>query len=217
MKTKHQIINFLGAALLLFAGSPAYADSIDLSHDESIPNMIEDLNPFDPNIEEVLRYYDKIYEEETGLPSHIPDDTFIDKLFGFASCYRIECPVWAQVVKSTQTMYLYVNGSLRGSWPVSTGVAGYRTPNFDKHPDGRIYDRYTSRKYPGGDYNGLGNMPYAVFISGGFALHGTPRSNWPKLGRPASHGCIRMHSDNAYVFNRLVRSNGVRNVWITVQ
>jgi len=114
-------------------------------------------------------------------------------------------------------MYVYINGSLQASWSVSTGMPGYGTPDFDKHPDGRIYDRYTSTKYPGGDWNGLGNMPYAVFIRGGFALHGTPRSNWSKLGRPASHGCIRMHPDNAYWFNRLVRQHGVSNVWITVQ
>lgn len=216
MKTIHQITS-LAAALFFLASNPVNAQPVETMQDDKIPNMIEEINPFDPNVEEVLRYYDKIYEEETGKPSHLPDDTFIDNIIGLADCYRIECPVWAQVVKSSQRMYLYVNGSLRGSWAVSTGKAGYTTPNFDKHPDGRIYDRYTSTKFPGGDYNGLGNMPYAVFIAGGFALHGTPQSNWPRLGKPASHGCIRMLPDNAYLFNRLVRSNGIRNVWITVQ
>ncbi|MGE5086795.1 MAG: L,D-transpeptidase, partial [Bacillota bacterium] len=180
------------------------------------PNMIEDLNPSDPNIEQVLQEYDRIYEEETGKPAHI--NTVLDDIIGvFGGCSRNNCAVWAQVVKSSQRLYLYVNGSARGSWPVSTGMAGYTTPNFDRHPDGRIYDHYTSAKYPGGDYNGLGNMPYAVFITGGYALHGTPQSNWPKLGKPASHGCIRMHPDTAYMFNRLVRNYGVSNVWITVQ
>lgn len=202
--------------LLFLTSNPAYAQPSPYE-DERIPNMIEELNPFDPNIEETLKYYDEIYEEETGKPSHLEDYTIIDQLLGLASCYRSSCVVWAQVVKSSQRMYLYLNGSLYGSWLVSTGVPGYGTPNFDKHPDGRIYDRYTSGKYPGGDYRGLGNMPYAVFISGGFALHGTPQSNWPKLGRPASHGCIRMHPDNAYIFNRLVRQYGIGNVWITVQ
>ncbi|WP_374076014.1 L,D-transpeptidase [Bdellovibrio bacteriovorus] len=216
MKTK-QLITSLVAALFFLASPTINAETLETLQDDRIPNMIEELNPFAPNVEEVLRYYDQIYEEETGKSAHLPDDTFIADLIGLASCYRSDCAVWAQVVKSSQRMYLYVNGSLRGSWAVSTGMAGYRTPNFDRHPDGRIYDRYTSGKYPGGDYNGLGNMPYAVFITGGFALHGTPRGNWPRLGTPASHGCIRMHPDNAYLFNRLVRSNGIRNVWITVQ
>lgn len=207
----------LSVALLFGISNFAYADVYDdLQNDSSIPNMIEELDPFDPNIEEILRYYDKIYEEETGKSPFL-DDAFIDELIGFATCYRAECAVWAQVVKSTQRMYLYVNGSLRGSWLVSTGKAGFRTPSYDRHPNGRIYDRYTSTKYPGGDYKGLGNMPYAVFISGGIALHGTPQGNWSRLGTPASHGCIRMHPDNAYIFNRLVRQYGKLNVWITVQ
>lgn len=216
MKTKAQII--CSVLMLLFLNpSSGSSQSPTLQADENVPDMIEELNPFDPNVEEVLEYYDRIYEEETGIPSHLPDFISINDLLGLARCYRLECPVWAQVVKSSQRMYLYVHGKLQGSWLVSTGVRGYATPNFDKNPDGRIYDRYTSSKYPGGDYNGLGNMPYAVFISGGFALHGTPRGNWPKLGSPASHGCIRMHPDNAYLFNRLVRQNGISNVWITVQ
>lgn len=204
-------------SFFLLTTTPVNAQTSPATEDESIPNMIEDLNPFDPNIEETLRYYDKIYEEETGKPAHLENTNFLDDILGFATCVRSECNVWAQVVKSSQRMYLYVNGSLYGSWLVSTGMSGYSTPDFDKHPDGRIYDRYTSTKYPGGDWNGLGNMPYAVFISGGFALHGTPQGNWSKLGTRASHGCIRMLPDNAYVFNRLVRQYGVRNVWITVQ
>lgn len=215
MKTK---MLALGISLLLFFQSPlANAHSKPWADNGRIPNMIEDINPFDPNVEEVLEYYDRIYEEETGKPSHLEDDTFIDDLIGFAGCYRNGCTIWVQIVKSSQRMYLYQNGSLRNTWLVSTGMPGFTTPNFDRHPDGRVYDRYTSTKYPGGDYNGLGNMPYAVFITGGFAIHGTPRGNWSRLGRPASHGCIRLLPDNAYIFNRLVREYGKRNVWITVQ
>jgi len=59
-------------------------------------------------------------------------------------------------------------------------------------------------------------MPYAVFISGGYAIHGTTRGNWSRLGKPASHGCIRLHPDNGQIFNVLVRRNGISNVWITV-
>ncbi|MGZ3770382.1 MAG: L,D-transpeptidase [Bdellovibrio sp.] len=185
--------------------------------DDNSPNLIEELDPFDPNVDKVLESYDKIYEEETGKPAHLDDQEFINDIIGLSTCYRNNCALWAQVVKSTQHMYLYQNGSLRGSWLVSTGMPGHGTPDFDTHPDGRIYDRYTSDKFPGGDYNGLGNMPYAVFIRGGFAIHGTPRGNWSKLGTPASHGCIRTLPDNAYIFNRLVRQYGKANVWITVQ
>ncbi|MEK2689188.1 L,D-transpeptidase [Bdellovibrio sp. GT3] len=215
MKTSHHITCF-SLSLLLLVGNYAQAEESTYIDDDRIPNMLEDIDPFDPNVEQVLDHYDKIYEQETGKSAHI--NTVMDDILGpFAGCRRNACAVWAQVVKSSQRMYLYVNGSLRGSWKVSTGMKGYGTPNFDRHPNGRIYDRYTSSKYPEGDYNGLGNMPYAVFITGGYALHGTPRGNWPKLGTPASHGCIRMHPDNGYTFNRLVRSYGISRVWITVQ
>ena len=133
------------------------------------------------------------------------------------TCFRQECAVWARVVKSEQKLHLYVNGQLVNSWLVSTGAPGHGTPNFDTHPNGRIYDAYSSKKFPGGDYKGLGNMPYAVFISGGFAIHGTTAGNFPKLGKPASHGCIRVHPDNGKIFNRLVREHGIKNTWITVE
>lgn len=73
------------------------------------------------------------------------------------------------------------------------------------------------RPIPGGDYNGLGNMPYAVFVRGGYAIHGTVESNWPKLGTPASKGCMRLHPDNAFIFNRLIRSVGVADAWVSVE
>lgn len=171
----------------------------------------DDLDPYDPNVEEQLEKIDQDYEAATGKSPFLQsDETQPD-------CYRLQCAVYALVNKDEQKMYLYVNGVPSGEYLVSTGIAGHSTPNFDTHPDGRIYDAYTSHTFPGGDYNGLGNMPYAVFIQGGFAIHGTPKGNWPKLGKKASHGCIRTHPDNGKTFNRLVRQYGIRDVWITVQ
>ncbi|MEK6774895.1 MAG: L,D-transpeptidase [Bdellovibrionota bacterium] len=119
-------------------------------------------------------------------------------------------------MKSQQKMYLYINAELVNAFVVSTGK-NYPTPDFDTHPNGRIYDEYNSKIFPGGNYQGLGNMPYAVFIASGFAIHGTTEPNFKYLGQPASHGCIRLHPTNAYIFNRLVREYGIHNVWITVQ
>jgi hypothetical protein len=176
-------------------------------------NAMDELDPFDPNIEEKLEDIDAAYEKETGLSPYLWQLMAV----GGAGCERAKCAVWLRVVKSEQRAYLYLDGQLAQTWKTSTGIAGRSTPNFDTHPNGRIYDSYTSTKYPGGDYKGLGNMPYAVFISGGFAVHGTGQNNWKKLGQVASHGCIRIHPDNAFMFNRLVRAKGIYNVWITVQ
>lgn len=174
-------------------------------------SALDELDPYAADIDQQLKAMDEVYESTTGESAFIPSLNF----FG-TGCRREACAVYARVEKSEQRLYLYVNGSLEGVFATSTGVAGRGTPNFDQHPNGRVYDRYTSTKFPGGDYNGLGNMPYAVFISGGFAIHGTGKGNWSKLGRPASHGCIRIHPDNAFRFNRLVRQYGASNTWITV-
>jgi hypothetical protein len=174
----------------------------------------EEINPFDPNIENVLNEFDQMYFEETGELPFLPNFS----LFTFASkCYRQECPVYAYVSLSQQRMYLYLNGQQIGDYLVSTGAKGFSTPALDKRPNGRIYERYSSTKFPGGDYKGLGNMPYAVFISGGIAIHGTTKGNFKHLGKRASHGCVRVHPNNALVFNRLVRQYGVANSWVTIQ
>lgn len=211
-------------------------------------NIIEELNPFDPNIESTLLELDQQYIEQTGKSPYLDgasvglyestEDTLgLFENTGLESgCRRITCAVYANIKKSEQKMYLYVNGQLQavvngqlqpsstneGTWLVSTGLPGHETPTFDRHPNGRIYDQYSSRTYPGGQYidpqgRRMGNMPYAVFISGGFAMHGTPVGNYSKLGRKASHGCVRMHSENGLLFNRLVRQYGIDQTWIHIE
>ncbi len=216
-----RILIVIGMALSFTLQASSKNEELSASAAES-QNVMDELDPFDPNVEKILEEFDQIYEEETGLDSHIDEESFFGifkalKKKKVETCVRRECPVWVQVVKSTQTFYLYENGVLTATWKTSTGTPGRGTPNMDMHPNGRIYDRYTSTKFPGGNYMGLGNMPFAVFITGGFAIHGTAESNWKFLGRKASHGCIRIHPDNALYFNRLVRKVGVQWVWITVQ
>lgn len=207
---------FFVGLLTVASFSFAHAEEVQPVETEvSESNMMDELDPFDPNIEQKLEEMDRAYMSETGESPYLPNLGIMDNVPG-SGCYKLTCSVYIQVDKDRQKAYLYLNGRLEAEWLVSTGTSGHGTPDFDTHPNGRIYDRYTSTKYPGGDYNGLGNMPYAVFISGGFAIHGTGQGNWRKLGSRASHGCIRLHPDNAYKFNRLVRQHGVNDVWITV-
>ena len=132
------------------------------------------------------------------------------------NCYRNTCAVWVDIKKSEQRLNLYVKGENVFSWDVSTGMRGYTTPNFNQHPNGRTHISYTSKKYPReGHYKGLGNMPYSVFIRGGYAIHGT--GNLKNLGKRASHGCIRSPPDKAKILMELVRKHGSKNVWITVR
>jgi hypothetical protein len=174
-----------------------------------------EFDPFHPEAMEQLEEFDRAYREENGMDFDFGSEAglFTSRA---TSCYRLTCDVYALIDKSKQVMFLYYKGKLVGEWKVSTGKEGKETPNMDQHPNGRIYDKYSSRAHPGGDYNGLGNMPYAVFVRGPFAIHGTPSANWPKLGTRASKGCIRLHPDHAKYFNRLVRTHGIFETWITV-
>ena len=102
------------------------------------------------------------------------------------------------------------------SFKVSTGKGKYETPELNVRPSGPLFTKYTSKKFPGGNYQGLGNMPYVVFVRGGYAIHGTTPGNFSKLGTKASHGCIRLHPDNAKIFFELVKRIGLDNTWVTV-
>ncbi len=132
------------------------------------------------------------------------------------SCSEGQCGLFVHVIKSRQLMYLYVDGELKDSFEISTGLEKYSTPELSMHPRGPIFTKYTSKKYPQGNYKGLGNMPYAVFIKGGYAIHGTTTGNLKKLGQQASHGCIRLHPNNARLFYEMVKVYGLKNTWVKV-
>jgi hypothetical protein len=174
-------------------------------------NFLDDFDPASADAEKILAIKDLEYKILTG------ESPYVQNMSALTSCYRNSCKIWADVHKDEQKLYLYVNGALQSTWLVSTGSFTNTTPDFDQHPNGRLYDAHTSSTHPGGNYNGLGNMPYAVFIEDGYAIHGTTQGNWSKLGTRASHGCVRVHPDNAKIFISLVRQYGIDDVWITVQ
>jgi len=57
-------------------------------------------------------------------------------------------------------------------------------------------------------------MPHSIFFHGGFAIHGSYEIN--QLGGPASHGCIRLHPDNAATLYALVQQQGMGATTIVV-
>lgn len=93
-------------------------------------------------------------------------------------------------------------------WDVSTGRKGYSTPRGIYQPY-MLKPMHYSSKYDNAP------MPHSIFFHGGYAIHATEAIN--KLGRPASHGCVRLHPQNARWLYRLVREYGKENVFIIVQ
>ncbi len=58
-------------------------------------------------------------------------------------------------------------------------------------------------------------MPWSEFFNGGIALHGATPDEFKLLGHKASHGCVRMHPDNAkllFAFDKAQKSNVVVQV-----
>ncbi|WP_274627345.1 L,D-transpeptidase [Arvimicrobium flavum] len=113
----------------------------------------------------------------------------------------------ARISISTQTMEILVNGRSTFEWKVSTAGKGYVTPTGSFKPT-RMHKMWYSRKYDNAP------MPHSVFFHGGYAVHATDAIK--RLGRPASHGCIRLHPDNASDFYRLVETFGPGNTRIDI-
>jgi lipoprotein-anchoring transpeptidase ErfK/SrfK len=112
----------------------------------------------------------------------------------------------ARIDNSQQRMRVYVDGALAYAWPVSTARRGYRTP-AGQYRVQRMERMWYSRKYD------MSPMPYSLFFRGGYAIHGTYATR--QLGRPASHGCVRLHPANARALFGLVQSRGGARVVVT--
>jgi len=84
-------------------------------------------------------------------------------------------------------------------WKVSTGKSGFETPT------GAYKPTWLSIDHKSKTYNDA-PMPFAVFFHKGYAIHATDAV--ARLGNPASHGCIRLATDNAAKFFELVDTYG---------
>lgn len=114
--------------------------------------------------------------------------------------------VFITIDKSEQRMY--VETPIENFvWDVSTGRKGYTTPSGQYQPY-RLAKLHYSRKYDNAP------MPYSIFFHGGYAIHATGEVE--RLGRPASHGCVRLELQNARWLYRIVKEFGQENTYITV-
>jgi len=111
--------------------------------------------------------------------------------------------VMITINKSAQKMTVMVNGEPRYTWPVSTGRSGYDTPSGEFQPF-RMEKDHFSREWDDAP------MPNSIFFTEiGHAIHGTFESR--NLGRPVSHGCVRLSTQHAATLYALVKEEGVFN------
>jgi len=110
--------------------------------------------------------------------------------------------------KSAQRMTVSQDGAQLYAWPVSTGQRGYDTPSGEFKPF-RMEKDHFSREWDDAP------MPHSIFFTTrGHAIHGTEHTR--NIGRPASHGCVRLEPGNARVLFGLVKQEGMANVRVVL-
>jgi len=114
----------------------------------------------------------------------------------------------AKVDVSEQTMRVYKNGEQIHKWRVSTARKGKHTPR------GQWRGKSLSKNHKSSLYNNA-PMPYSIFYSGNYAIHGTNQTS--RLGRPASAGCIRLDTANAAKLFAMTQNVSLGNMKVVVQ
>jgi L,D-transpeptidase catalytic domain len=133
-------------------------------------------------------------------------------LFAAALALSSAAPASAKILitidQSTQHMTVSVDGEARYSWPVSTGRAGYGTPDGTFRPN-RMELSHFSRRFDNAP------MPHSIFFTAeGHAIHGS--LDVGHLGSAASHGCVRLSPANATTLYALVQAEGMGNTTVRI-
>jgi hypothetical protein len=107
-----------------------------------------------------------------------------------------------EIDKSAQRMTVVQDGARLYTWPVSTGISRYDTPGGSYTPFRMERDHF-SREWDDAP------MPNSIFFTrAGHAIHGSYHRS---IGRPASHGCVRLSVQNSRVLFDLVKREGMAN------
>ena len=114
----------------------------------------------------------------------------------------------ADVNLTTQQMTVSSGGNVLHVWPISSGRQGYETPR------GTFRPQWAAKMHFSKQYDDA-PMPHSVFFNGGIATHATQATGL--LGRPASHGCVRLSASAAATFYSLVHKHGYQATRIVVR
>ncbi|MEW5859743.1 MAG: L,D-transpeptidase [Cyanobacteriota bacterium] len=92
---------------------------------------------------------------------------------------------WIEVNLSKQRLIAWEGGRRVYSVPISSGKRSTptRVGTF------RIQSKHRSTRMRGRGYN-VPNVPYTMYYSGGYAIHGAYWHN--RFGTPVSHGCVNL-------------------------
>ena len=108
---------------------------------------------------------------------------------------------------AAQRVTVVDQGKVRHVWPISSGRRGFATPT------GKFVPQWTALLHRSTQYDDA-PMPHSVFFTGGVAFHGT--TDTANLGRPASHGCVRLAPRHAAQLYALVHKHGLPRTRVIV-
>ena len=115
----------------------------------------------------------------------------------------VHSTILINIDKTKQEMTVFLDGVERYSWPVSTGRAGYSTPSGTFTPTS-MNEVWYSKQWDNSP------MPDSIFfMKDGHAIHGSYEVK--TLGKPVSHGCVRISPQNAAMLYDLVAKTGLKN------
>jgi hypothetical protein len=121
---------------------------------------------------------------------------------------KVVSAILINIDKTNQRMTVSVDGAERYDWPVSTGLPRYATPS-GSYGATSMNEMWYSREWDDAP------MPHSVFFTKrGHAIHGTDEVQ--RLGKPASHGCVRLDPDNAATLYDLVEQGGLENTEVVL-
>jgi tetratricopeptide (TPR) repeat protein len=143
-----------------------------------------------------------------GVATDAPDPAGIEKVaLTTDDAPASPFPLVLRADLGAQQLTVIENGRVLHVWPISSGTQGYATPT------GTFQPRSANRMWYSRQYNWT-PMPYAIFFVRGVAFHGTNVTS--RLGRSASHGCVRLATSNAAVLFDLVHKHGFQQTQIVV-
>jgi lipoprotein-anchoring transpeptidase ErfK/SrfK len=121
---------------------------------------------------------------------------------------QIGSSILIAIDKAKQKMTVSIDGVQQYEWPVSTGRAGYSTPSGTYTPTS-MNEVWYSQEWDNAP------MPHAIFfMKDGHAIHGSYEVK--TLGKPVSHGCVRISPKNAATLYALVKKNGTKNTQVVL-
>jgi lipoprotein-anchoring transpeptidase ErfK/SrfK len=110
--------------------------------------------------------------------------------------------------KTKQRMRVLVDGTEKYKWPVSTGRPSYFTPS-GTYAATSMNEVWYSKEWDNAP------MPHSIFfMKDGHAIHGSHEVK--TLGKPVSHGCVRISTRNAATLYALVGKNGLENTQVVL-